>query len=303
MTGMARAEEGFDRSSGLLRDVVAILKPRIALSITASALGGVAITPAHAPEAWKIAMFAVAVFLAAGAAGALNHWYEAELDASMHRTAGRPFASGRLNPNALWLVVILLLLFCAVAMAAFAANAWAALYTFLGAFTYAVIYTIWLKRRTWLNIVIGGLAGSFAVLAGSAMVSPELSAAPALLAIVLFLWTPPHFWSLAIASHGDYERTGIPMLPVVAGDKIAAQAILAHTVLLSLIALLPALYGMGQIYLGFALVGGAVFCATGIRVVQEPTRRRAIQNFLASLAQLVLLLAGIMFDRLAEFSF
>ncbi len=302
MTEMARTEVGFDGRAGLLRDVVIILKPRIALSIAASALGGIAITPGDVPELSKIAVFSVAVFLAAGAAGALNHWYEAELDAGMKRTAGRPFASGRLSATGLWLCGILILLCSSIALAAFAANTWAALYTFLGAITYGVVYTIWLKQRTWLNIVIGGLAGSFAVLAGSAMVNPELSTASILLAIVLFLWTPPHFWSLAIAAHADYERTGIPMLPVVYGDKIAAQAILAHTVLLSLIALLPAAHGMGLIYTIFAVAGGSIFCATGLRLVREPTRRTAIQNFLASLVQLVLLLAGIMFDRLLEFS-
>jgi heme o synthase len=161
-----------------------------------------------------------------------------------------------------------------------------------------VIYTLWLKRRTWLNIVVGGLAGSFAVLAGAAAVGPQLVAEPILLAIVLFLWTPPHFWSLAIAAHADYKTNVVPMLPVLIGDGACARVILAHVVALSLLALVPALYGRGAIYLVFAATGGAIFVATSIALVVQPTRRRAIQNFLASLAQLMLLLTGTMLDRL-----
>ncbi|MBL8699627.1 MAG: protoheme IX farnesyltransferase [Alphaproteobacteria bacterium] len=279
------------------RDVLGIFKPRIAVSIMLSAIGGLAITPGALPDAWRTAVMAFAVFLAAGAAGAFNQWAESDLDANMARTAGRPFASGRLHAGWAWLATIVGLLAFAVGVAAAALNPWTAFYTFMGAFTYAVIYTVWLKRRTWLNIVVGGAAGSFAVLAGSAAVDPGLSPEAILLAIVLFLWTPPHFWSLAIAAHQDYEANLVPMLPVVVGDVVCAKVILAHTVALCLIALLPAVYGMGWIYLAFAAVGGTLFTAASIRLVMWPTKRRAIHNFLASLAQLVLLLSGIVVDR------
>ncbi len=279
------------------RDALGIFKPRIALSIMLSAIGGLAITPGNLPAGWRAAVMALAVFLAAGAAGAFNQWAECELDSRMARTANRPFASGRLHAGWAWLIGIIALLTVAVIMAAWALNPWTAFYTFMGAFTYAVIYTVWLKRRTWLNIVVGGAAGSFAVLAGSAAVDPALAPESVLLAIVLFLWTPPHFWSLAIAAHQDYEANLVPMLPVVVGDGVCAKVILAHTAALSLIALVPAAYSMGWIYFACAVLGGALFTATSIRLVREPSKRRAIQNFLASLAQLVLLLTGIVLDR------
>ncbi len=280
------------------KEFLSIFKPRIAVSIMLSAIGGLAITPGAPLGLMQTAAFAIAVALAAGAAGAFNQWAEADLDAMMARTAERPFASGRSPADVYWLAGIMCLLAFAIAMAAFAANAWAALYTFLGAFTYAIIYTVWLKRRTSLNIVIGGLAGSFAVLAGAAAVDPALAPEPIILACVLFLWTPPHFWSLAIAAHDDYAANGVPMLPVVAGIKTSTQIILAHTIALVLLSLLPAFYAMGWVYLIFAGVGGLIFTSTSLRLVREPTKRRAIHNFLASLIQLILLLAGIVFDRL-----
>ncbi len=279
------------------RELVGIFKPRIAVSIMLSAIGGLAISPGLLPEMWRIAAVAIAVLLAAGAAGAFNQWAEADLDAHMARTSDRPFASGRLDTSWSWLGGIVLLLALAVAMAGAAGNAWAALYTFMGAFTYAVVYTLWLKRRTSLNIVVGGLAGSFAVLTGAAVVDPQLSTEAILLAVVLFLWTPPHFWSLAIATRDDYAANLVPMLPVILGDRASAQLVLAHAVALSLIALVPAGFGMGLIYLGFAVAGGGLFTATSILLASEPTRRNALRNFFASLAQLLLLLTGIVLDR------
>ncbi len=279
------------------REFLGIFKLRIAVSIMLSAVAGLAITPGPIPSAPQVALLALSVFLAAGAAGAFNQWAEADLDARMARTAGRPFASGRIAASWTWFLGITMLLAVSCILAALAANRWSALYTFLGAFTYAVIYTLWLKRRTWLNIVVGGLAGSFAVLAGAAAVDPRLPVEPVLLAIVLFLWTPPHFWSLAIAAHADYKANVVPMLPVVIGDRVCARVILAHTVTLSLIALVPAFYGQGAVYIVFAAAGGVLFIATSIFLVVQPTKRRAIQNFLASLTQLTLLLIGTMLDR------
>jgi protoheme IX farnesyltransferase len=237
------------------------------------------------------------VFLASGAAGAFNQWAEADLDARMRRTRQRPFASGRIGAGRAWLAGLTLLLAAAIGIAAWAANPWSALFTFLGAFTYAIVYTVWLKRRTSWNIVVGGAAGSFAVLAGAAAANPHLTVEPILLAVVLFLWTPPHFWSLAIAAHEEYESGGVPMLPVIIGDKACAKIILGHTATLSALALLPSLYGMGWVYFTLALLGGAIFTTPSLRLAREPTRRRAIENFLASLVQLTLLLAGVILDR------
>jgi protoheme IX farnesyltransferase len=155
---------------------------------------------------------------------------------------------------------------------------------------------VWLKRRTWLNIVVGGLAGSFAVLAGAAAVTPALSPEALLLALVLFLWTPPHFWSLAIAWRAEYAAAGVPMLPVVKGDAAAARAIFGHIVLLAAASLAPALYSAGWIYLAGAAAGGALFLRYGWRLMRHPDRKSAMACFHASLAQLSILLVAAMLD-------
>jgi len=170
-------------------------------------------------------------------------------------------------------------------------------YVFLGAFVYGFVYTVWLKHRSWLNIVLGGLSGSFAVLAGAAAVAPGLSPVPVILALVLFLWTPPHFWSLATVLHQEYRRAGVPMLPVVAGDRIAAWVILGHTVALVLLSLAPLAYGMGPIYLVGAGSGGVYFIATSAALVRRPGVPAASRNFRASLVQLSLLLLAAIIDR------
>ncbi len=282
----------------LVKDVLSIFKLRIGVAIMMSAVGGVAITPGAMPELWRVGVLAFAVFLASASAGAFNQWAEADLDRQMKRTASRPFAAGRFRAGGPWLTAILGLLTGAVIMAAWSANWWAAFHTFMGAFVYGVIYTVWLKRRSWTNIVVGGLAGSFAVLAGAAAVQPGWQAEPLILSLVLFLWTPPHFWSLAIAAHDDYAAAGVPMLPVVSGVALTTKVIFAHTVLLVGLSLLPVFWSMGLIYLAGAAAGGALFLWTSIRLVMEPSRKRAIQNFLASLLQLVLLLSGAVTDRI-----
>ena len=216
----------------------------------------------------------------------------------MSRTRGRPFVTGEIAADRRFLWLLGVLLAGSVAMAAAVAGALAAAYVFLGAFFYGVVYTVWLKRRTWWNIVIGGAAGSFAVLAGAAAVAPgPPAAAPALLAAVLFLWTPPHFWSLAILCREDYARAGVPMLPVVIGDARCARMILAHTLALVGLSLAPLAFGMGWIYGVAAAAGGAWFLAASVQLARAPSRENARANFLASLAQLSLLLAGSLLER------
>ena len=275
-----------------IRDVIMVFKPRIAIAIALSAAGGIAITQGPAPDFGRLVLLTIAVFLAAGSAGAFNQWVEADLDGRMKRTANRPFVTGQFNPGIVWLTAILGVLLGSVLLAGFATNWWAALYTFLGAFTYGIIYTVWLKRRSWTNIIFGGLAGSFAVLAGAAAVNPTISIEGWLLTLALFLWTPPHFWSLAMVSSDDYARANVPMLPLVVGKNVCAWVILAHTVVLSLVSLIPAFYGMGAIYLTGAAIGGAVFTWTSIALVRNPDRPHALRNFFASLLQLCLLLGG-----------
>lgn len=283
-------------ASSLVRDVLSIFKLRIGIAIMMSAIGGVAITPGDVPALWKVAVLSIAVFLASASAGAFNQWAEADLDRTMKRTANRPFASGRFHAGAGWLAAILGLLAVAVVMAFWAANGWAAFHTFMGAFVYGIVYTIWLKRRSWTNIVVGGLAGSFAVLAGAAAVGSPLQPAPLLLAIVVFLWTPPHFWSLAIAYRDDYEAAGVPMLPVVKGDVFAARAVLAHAIVLVALSLALALLAPGPVYFVCAAVGGWLFVRRALDLLATPDRAHALRCFHASLIQLSLVLVGVMLD-------
>jgi protoheme IX farnesyltransferase len=147
-----------------------------------------------------------------------------------------------------------------------------------------------------MNIVVGGLAGSFAVLAGAAAVDPGLAPAPVILAVVLFLWTPPHFWSLAFKYRDDYAKVGVPMLPVVVHEQTAAYIILGHTVLLAVLSLLPAMYGLGWIYFLGAASGGAWFVWTSIALARNPSPETAMTNFHASLLQLSLLLIAAILD-------
>ena len=273
-----------------------VFKLRIGVAITLSALAGLAVTPGPALPAWKVAVLALAVLLSSASAGAFNQYAERDLDARMARTRNRPFVTGAFRPGAAWLAAIGLILLASVAAAGFALNALVALHVFLGAFVYGVVYTVWLKRRSWLNIVVGGLAGSFAVLAGASAVDPGLAAAPVILAVVLFLWTPPHFWSLATALHREYAAAGVPMLPVVVGDAAAARAILVHAVALVLVSLLPAAFGLGPIYLAGAAAGGGWFVYRSLCLVRDPGPEAAMANFRASLAQLGLLLAAAIAD-------
>lgn len=275
-----------------------VFKLRIGLAITLCAMAGLAVTP-HAGAglpAWKVAVLALALLLSSAAAGAFNQYAERDLDARMARTRNRPFVSGLLRPGWVWPAAIAAILLVAVASAWLVLNAHVALHVFLGAFFYGVVYTVWLKRRTVWNIVIGGLAGSFAVLAGAAAADPGIGPAALILAVVLFLWTPPHFWSLATAFHDDYAKAEVPMLPVVVGDAAAARVILAHTVALVLLSLAPAAYGLGWIYLLAAAGGGAYFILRSMELVREPGRRNAFRTFRASLVQLAALLLGAIVD-------
>jgi protoheme IX farnesyltransferase len=276
--------------------VAAVFKPRIGLEIMLAAVAGAAAAEGAALPPWRLLVLAASVFLAAAAAGALNHLAERDLDARMLRTRNRPFVTGELQGGTGWMLLISAMTIVAGSSAGVATNWRAASCVLLGAFTYGVVYTIWLKRRTWLNIVVGGLAGSFAVLAGAFAVDATPGAAAWTLAVVLFLWTPPHFWSLAMYYRQDYARAGVPMLPVVHGDRVSARMILAHTLALALLALLPLVWGAGLIYAVCAVIGGAYFVYRSMLLLRAPTPANALRCFFASLLQLSLLLAGTIVD-------
>ncbi len=283
-------------ATGLLRTVLGVFKMRIGVLIMITALGGMAIASGPGLSLTQLLVLALSVLVASASAGAFNQYIEADSDRLMVRTRRRAFASGALKPTPLWLLAIGALLVGAVAAAAVVLNATSALFIFLGAFFYAVVYTMWLKRRSWLNIVVGGLSGSFAVLAGAAAVDPTIGALPLLLALVLFLWTPPHFWSLAIANHADYAAAGVPMLPVVVGPARAARIVYANTLLLVAVSLLPLFYGAGWIYGLGALAGGAHFVRKAQALARAPGRGTAMASFFASMVQLSVLLAAVAVD-------
>ena len=278
---------------------ISLLKLRIGVAIAASALAGVAAASGPHLAWWQIAGLTLAVLGASGAAGAFNHYYERDVDQLMRRTCNRPFASGALKPSRWWLVAFLVLLVASLALAALTAGHVAAGYVFLGAFTYGVVYTVWLKRRSIWNIVIGGLAGSFAVLAGAAAVDPSPQVVPTVLAVVLFLWTPPHFWSLAAAKGDDYKRANIPMLPVVAPAYAWTSAVLVHAVALALVSLVPVWFGAGMLYGACAAVGGGYFVWKSIRLHRVPSKANAMGNFFSSLLQLALLVVGALLSSAA----
>lgn len=279
-----------------MRDVLNLFKLRIGVAIAIAALAGFAVERGASPGGWQVLVLVLSVLVSSAAAGAFNQYVERDLDVRMARTRDRPFVTGSLPHHPAWLWLIGAMTAAAVLAATLAANAFAALHVFLGAFTYGVVYTVWLKRRTWWNIVVGGLAGSFAVLAGAAAVTPVPGPEALALAVVLFLWTPPHFWSLAIACRDDYAAAGVPMLPVVVGDARAARAIFAGTVLLVGASLVPATFGLGWIYLAAALAGGAWFLLKCLTLWKRPCRETARASFRASLLQLSAVLTGAMLD-------
>lgn len=211
-------------SSDVVGQLVNLFKLRIGIIMALTAVVAMLATPGPAPDSVEVAVLVLTVLTAAASAGAFNQFYEADLDARMRRTRNRPFVTGAFRKGAPWLWLIGGMLVASWALAAFVLNTAAALYIVLGALFYALVYTVWLKRRSWWNIVIGGASGSFAVLAGAAAVDPALGPIPLALALVLFFWTPSHFWSLAIAQREEYAAAGVPMLPVVVGNRVASRA-------------------------------------------------------------------------------
>jgi heme o synthase len=280
----------------LARTVLGLFKLRIGVLITVTALVGFVVTPGHRASGWQLAVLALATLVASASAGLFNQYYERHSDRLMLRTRTRAFVTGALPQHPAWWWLMALMLGGSISAAWFLVNPRAASWVFLGAFFYAVVYTVWLKRRSWLNIVIGGLSGSFAVLAGAAASDPQLGPLPWSFALILFLWTPPHFWSLAIAGQTDYAAAGVPMLPVVVGSARAARIVLISTWALVLASLLPLCFGAGWIYLLGAALGGGYFIHRAQQLARAPSRQTAIHSFLASLVQLCAVLGAACVD-------
>jgi protoheme IX farnesyltransferase len=285
-------------NTATLKLIYQTAKVRLGFLITVCAVTGVVVIPGHGVAPWQLLVLGLATLVASSAAGAFNQLFEHDLDANMQRTRSRPFVTGRFEADARWYGGILGALLLALVAAAVATNWLAAFFVFLGAFTYGVVYTVWLKRRTWLNIVIGGLSGSFAVLAGSAAAGATLSPVAFILAAVLFLWTPPHFWALAFACKDDYRAAGVPMLPVVVGDAVSTLAILAHAVALVALSIVPLWFGMGWLYGAGAALGGSFFVYTCARLALRKDRATAWRAFAGSIVQLGVLMLAAILDRL-----
>ncbi|HEY4707302.1 MAG TPA: heme o synthase [Thermodesulfobacteriota bacterium] len=282
----------------LIAKYLPLFKLRICWLITLSAVVGLAAAPSSAAP-MTIAFLALATLTSSAAASALNHYFDRDIDAVMKRTSGRPLAGGS-SPLVAPIAAIVLLAVSA-AISVWKLNYMATLHLFLGAFVYAVVYTVWLKRRSWLNIIVGGLAGSFAVLAGGASAEPGFCLEPVLLAVVMFFWTPSHFWSFAIVHRDDYERAGVPMLPNVVGDERAAKYILVNTVLLVASSVIPVFMGyFGVVYAVAAFGAGAYFLYWNARLVLNTTKQLAWKNFKASMAYLGILFAGVLLDVLVR---
>jgi len=279
-----------------IRSYIELLKLRIGVLIAMSAVMGYCAMAPHV-HAGELVALVVALMLGSAAASVFNHWYDRDIDQIMQRTRNRPLARGALARPEGVLLIAAALLVAGVALAWSVFNGIVALHLFMGVFSYAIVYTVWLKRRTWLNIVIGGAAGSFAVLAGAAAVDPALLLLPLLLAAVLFLWTPSHFWALAILIKDDYARAGLPMLPVVAGDAVTARVIFANSLVMVAVAALPWAVGeLGALYGVLSLVIGALLLWCNWHLVRTPDRTWARRNFFASMQYLAALFVVVLLD-------
>jgi protoheme IX farnesyltransferase len=283
-------------SGAAVGDFIALLKPRVMSLVVFTGIAGMAVAPGHIhPVLAAVAVLCIAV--GAGASGAINMWYERDIDALMHRTADRPLPAGRMEPRAA-LEFGVVLAVASVMVMGLAVN-WAAA-ALLAAATgfYVFVYTIWLKRRTPQNIVIGGAAGAFPPMIGWAAVTGDVSLGSIVLFAMIFMWTPPHFWALALYKSEEYARAGVPMLPVVSGAAETKRQIVIYSLSLVPVTLVPWLIGLAGWVYGVAAAGlGLVFIAGAIQVALG--RPRAPQRLFAfSILYLFLLFALLMVDGL-----
>ncbi len=283
------------------RDYLALLKPRVMSLVVFSAACALLTAPGHIhPFTAFVAILCVAV--GAGAAGALNQYYEADIDALMKRTADRPLPAGRVAPEEA-LAFGVALAVGSVAVMGLGVN-WLAAAILAGSILfYAVVYTVWLKRRTPQNIVIGGAAGAFPPLIGWAAVTGDVTTLPWLMFAIIFLWTPPHFWSLALFMEADYAKAGVPMLPVVAGEAATRRQIMLYTLVLVPVTVLPWLLGLtGWVYGATAIATGAIFIVRAMAVARNTATRAAEMApekrlFKYSLLYLFLIFAALVADH------
>jgi heme o synthase len=279
------------------RDYLALTKPRIIGLLLVTTVATMLVADPAGPGLAAILCTVLGGYLAAGGAGAVNHYLERERDARMDRTCARPLVSGRIDPRkGLWFGVSLVV--AAAIELDLTVNALAAGLALTGFLGYIVVYTVWLKPRTPQNIVIGGAAGAVPPLVGWAAATGGLSWDALYPFVIVFLWTPPHFWALALLIRDDYERAEIPMLPVARGEVATRRQILAYTAALVAFTLLPYFTGLFQgVYFGAALILGGGFLALAVGLWLRPSRHAAVAVHLASLAYLALLFSAMAVDR------
>jgi heme o synthase len=297
MTPQPAAAQGTALGAGASAgDYLALLKPRVMSLVVFTGLVGLYLAPgALHPFLAFVAVLCIAV--GAGASGAINMWYDRDIDAVMARTKDRPIPAGRVAPeNALTFGVVLAI--GSVTLMGVAVNWIAAALLALTIGFYVFVYTAWLKRRTSQNIVIGGASGAFPPMIGWAAVSGDVSLAPLVLFALIFMWTPPHFWALALYRAGDYAKAGVPMLPVVAGDRETRRQILIYTVLLAPVALAPCFIGLsGPVYGAAAALLSAVFLVHALKVLLDRRDVVAKRMFGFSIVYLFGLFAMLVVDK------
>ncbi len=279
------------------RDYYALCKPRVvALLVFTAVVGMLLASPGIVPlDALLFGMLGIG--LSAASAAAINHVVDQRADARMARTRNRPLPSGALDTRQSLLFAFGIGSLGMFSLCAFV-NVLTAVLTFISLIGYAVIYTMYLKRATPQNIVIGGAAGAMPPVLGWTAITGELHANALLLFLIIFVWTPPHFWALAVARRDDYARADIPMLPVTHGSAFTRLQILLYTLLLSAITLLPYAVGMsGLLYLLAALVLNAVFVRHAVRLMRDPATRQAMRTFHYSITYLMFLFAALLTDH------
>ncbi|HYC65181.1 MAG TPA: heme o synthase [Reyranellaceae bacterium] len=300
MSDTAHTFTSIDAAPARVRDYFELLKPRVMSLVVFTGLVGVLIAPGHL-HPFMAALAVLAVALGSGAAGAINMWYERDLDALMARTANRPLPQGRVAPDDALGLGVLLSIFSVLLMA-LATNYMAAGLLAAAILFYVFVYTLWLKRRTPQNIVIGGAAGAFPPMIGWAAVTGDVSATSIALFLLIFLWTPPHFWALALYRSDDYRRAGVPMLPVVSGPRETKRQMLAYTLVLAPVALAPTLLGAaGWLYGAAAVALSVAFIAHAVAVWRtaddDSAHGAARRMFRFSLLYLALLFAVLPLDK------
>jgi protoheme IX farnesyltransferase len=276
-------------------DLIALTKPKVQSLLLLTTVTTMLV--AGTPSIWLIIATCIGGYLSAGGAGAVNHWYDRDIDAQMERTADRPIPSGRIAPaTALWFGIGLAAL--SIVWLSLTSNVLAAGLSFSGFLGYTLMYTVWLKRRTWQNIVWGGAAGAVPPLVGWAAVTGGLTGLPIYLFAIVFFWTPPHFWALSLLMKDEYAKVGVPMLPVVRGEDETRRQIVLYSVLLYAVTQLPFCGGGGldAIYLVASLVLGVVFVGLAVALQRAATRKAALRLYLFSLLYLALLFVAMVAD-------